>query len=186
MEMGNDGMTESRNYGKTESRNNGKWESKKEGGAGIPARVSHRQECLCHLTGRANSFRHSVIPSFRYSVIPLFRNSVILSLLLCPLLCMAAPAVLRLPVNAEVVSEDLSGSTWRQNARIGVSYVGAINQLRAVFGQQGWAFRRRQDLGSLNDKCLLVFVKGKTELTVMVWKVGVSETGFSWGMSDRN
>ena len=132
------------------------------------------------------SLRHSVIPLFPFSVIPLFRHSVILLFLLCPFLCMAAPAVLRLPVNAEVMSEDLSGSTWRQNARIGVSYVGAVNQLKAVFGQQGWVFRRRQDIGSLNDRCLLVFVKGRTELTVMVWKVGVSETGFSWGVSDRN
>jgi len=112
-----------------------------------------------------------------------YRKSGFLFLVLFPFLCVAAPAVLRLPVNAEVVSEDISGSSWRQNCVLKVSYVATLNQLKAVIGRQGWAFRRQQDLGALNDRCLLVFAKGKTELTVMVWKIDVAETGFSWGMA---
>ena len=91
---------------------------------------------------------------------------------------------LRLPVNAEVVSEDTFGSTWKQNAALRVTYVSAINQLKAVIGQQGWQLKQELKLGLANDRCLLVFERGKTGITVMVWKVGVSETGFSWGVNE--
>jgi hypothetical protein len=94
----------------------------------------------------------------------------------------AADIRLRLPVNAEVVSEDVSGESWRQNCRIGVSYTAAVNQLRAVIGQQGWVLKHTIQMGAAqSDRCLMTFTRGRAEVTVMAWKVGVGETGFSWG-----
>ena len=95
----------------------------------------------------------------------------------------AQDASLRLPVNAKVVSEDVSGTTWRQNCVLQVTYTAAVNQLKAVIGSQGWSLKQELGLGTQNDRCLLVFSRGKTDLTVMVWKIGVGETGFSWGVS---
>ena len=111
--------------------------------------------------------------------------------LLC--LCIALASVraagatdvrLKLPVNAEVVSEDLTGSAWRQSCKLNVSYAAAVNQIKAVIGQQGWQLTQEMKLGDQNDRSLLVFARGKAEITVMAWKVGVAETGFSWGVNE--
>ena len=93
---------------------------------------------------------------------------------------------LRLPVNAVVVSEDVSGTTWRQNAVLRVTYTAAVNQLKAVIGQQGWRLKQELTLGTAaSDRSLIVFTRGKTDITVMVWKISVGETGFSWGASEN-
>lgn len=110
--------------------------------------------------------------------------------IVCALLMMCAGVHatdirLKLPVNAEVVSEDVSGTTWRQNARLKVPYVAAVNQIKAVIGQQGWRQKQELTLGNQKDRCLLVFAQGKTEITVMIWKVGIAETGFSWGVYEK-
>lgn len=94
----------------------------------------------------------------------------------------AAWGTLRLPVNAEIVGEDLKGDCWRQNARLRVTYTAALTQLKAVIGQQGWHLKQELKLGTTNDRCLLVFSSGKAEITVMVWKIGINEAGFSWGV----
>jgi hypothetical protein len=112
--------------------------------------------------------------------------------ILCSLLLIPAgyaaesvkPLAVRLPVNAVVLSEDESGAAWRQNCRLGVSYVAAVKQLKAVIGQQGWQMTKEFGIGAQNDRCLLTFSRGKTEITVMVWKVGVAETQFSWGIAN--
>lgn len=112
----------------------------------------------------------------------------------CGLLCVmfAAASVcakdvsLRLPVNAVVVSEDVTGTTWRQNAILRVTYTAAVNQLKAVIGQQGWRLKQELTLGTVaSDRSLLVFARGETDITVMVWKISVGETGFSWGANEN-
>lgn len=101
-------------------------------------------------------------------------------------LCLPSQAALRLPVNAEIVDEDLKGGGWRQNARLHVTYVSAVNQLKATIGQQGWRLKQEIKMGQTGAaRCLLVFVRDKAEISVMVWSIGVSETGFSWGMSTQ-
>ena len=89
---------------------------------------------------------------------------------------------IRMPVSAVITESDDSGKTWRQNGVMPVTYVSAVSQLKACLGSQGWKLNKTIPLGSAMDRTLMNFEKGKKKITVMVWKIKLTQAGFSWGI----
>jgi hypothetical protein len=63
-----------------------------------------------------------------------------------------------------------------------VTYVSAVNQIKACLRGQGWSLKQAIPLGNRNDRTLLNFENGKRKITVMVWKIKLNQAGFSWGI----
>lgn len=89
---------------------------------------------------------------------------------------------IRMPVSAVIMESDDSGKTWRQNGVMPVTYVSAVSQLKACLGSQGWKLKQTILLGNATDRTLMNFEKGKKKITVMVWKIKLTQAGFSWGI----
>lgn len=89
---------------------------------------------------------------------------------------------IRLPVTAVITESDDSGKTWRRNGVMPVTYVSAVNQLKACLRGQGWSLKQTIPLGNGSDRTLLNFENGKKKITVMVWKIKLNQAGFSWGI----
>jgi hypothetical protein len=91
---------------------------------------------------------------------------------------------IRMPVSAVITSSDDSGKTWRRNGAIPVTYVSAVNQIKACLGGQGWKLTQTIPLGNRQDRTLMNFQNGKQKITVMVWKIKLNQAGFSWGIEE--
>jgi len=89
---------------------------------------------------------------------------------------------IRMPVTAVITESDDSGKTWRRNGVMPVTYVSAVNQLRACLTSQGWVVKQTIPLGRKNDRTLINFENGKQKITVMIWRIELAKTGFSWGI----
>lgn len=108
---------------------------------------------------------------------------VYLSLLMVSVACGAVKTYsIRMPVSAVITDSDDSGKTWRQNGVMPVTYTCAVSQIKACLGGQGWKLKQSIPLGSTNDRTLMNFEKGKKKITVMVWKIKLTQAGFSWGI----
>lgn len=114
------------------------------------------------------------------------RNYLIVILLLLVGFLPAQGAVktyaLRMPVTAVITEADDSGKTWRCNGVMPVTYVSAVNQMRACLTGQGWTVKQVIPLGRKNDRTLINFENGKQKITVMFWRIDLAKTGFSWGI----
>lgn len=91
---------------------------------------------------------------------------------------------IRMPVSAVITNSDDSGKTWRRNGAIPVTYVSAVNQIKACLGGQGWKLTQTIPLGNSHDRTLMNFQNGKLKITVMVWKIKLNQAGFSWGIEE--
>ena len=89
---------------------------------------------------------------------------------------------LRMPVTAVITESDDSGKTWRRNGIMPVTYMSAVNQMKACLAGQGWIVKQIIPLGRKNDRTLINFEKGKQKITVMIWRMDLAKTGFSWGI----
>jgi hypothetical protein len=89
---------------------------------------------------------------------------------------------IRMPVSAVITESDDTGKTWRRNGVMPVTYVSAVNQIKACLGGQGWRLKETIPLGNTQERTLMNFGNGKLKITVMVWKIKLNQAGFSWGI----
>jgi hypothetical protein len=66
--------------------------------------------------------------------------------------------------------------------RMPVTYVSAVTQMSACLRGQGWVVKQTIPLGRKNDRTLINFQNGKQKITVMLWRIDLAKTGFSWGI----
>lgn len=89
----------------------------------------------------------------------------------------------RLPLGAVVTETTADGKGWLMTGRIGLTYVSARMRFASALAASGWSHRHSIDLGSANDRVLEVWGRGRDELSLMMWRIDVDRTGFSWGLS---
>jgi len=112
-----------------------------------------------------------------------FRFAMLLLLLACSYAQGAVKTyAIRLPVTAVVAVSDDSGTTWRCNGAMPVTYASTVNQMKACLGGQGWRVKQVIVMGEKKDRTLLSFENGKRKITVMIWRIDLAQTGFSWGI----
>lgn len=90
---------------------------------------------------------------------------------------------IHLPVSAVVTSSDNSGKTWKQNGYLPVTNATAITQMSACLRGQGWKEIQHIGMGKDKSRCIMVWQCGKKKITVMIWRVMVDQSGFSWGIN---
>lgn len=87
----------------------------------------------------------------------------------------------KLPIGSVVTQRDETGKTWKQNGILNVTYVSAVMQFNSALNSKGWHKIQQIDMGNDGMQSLMVWERGKVRITLMLWKISTSKTGFSWG-----
>ena len=88
-----------------------------------------------------------------------------------------------LPIAAKALEQSKDGKGWLESGVIKVPFVQAEASFKAVLSQSGWRFRNVVTLGRANSQNLYTWHRGGNELTLMLSRIDVNRTAFSWGLS---
>lgn len=88
-----------------------------------------------------------------------------------------------LPLSAHVTQTSVKNGGWTEAGTIGVVFVQAEGSFKSAMAQSGWKFLHKVSLGGYNVRSLYTWRKGNRELTLMLWRIDVGKTGFSWGLA---
>lgn len=92
-------------------------------------------------------------------------------------------APFRMPVGARVLSHGRDFKGWQESGEIGVTFAAARSQFLSCVAASGWRLRHTIPMGEKNDRAIITWRRGGRELTIMLWRIDVDRTGFSWGVS---
>ncbi|MBO7482297.1 MAG: hypothetical protein J6U17_00225, partial [Kiritimatiellae bacterium] len=73
------------------------------------------------------------------------------------------------------------GRGWSGQGVMSVTLASAEGQMRSALARSGWSFVHRVPLAGSARGSVSAFRRGGEELTLMIWRLDVSKTGFSWG-----
>ena len=90
----------------------------------------------------------------------------------------------RLPVGAIETSASPDGRGWLKTGVIPVTFVSARQQFASAIKVAGWRCVHSIPIGGADDKTIVSWRRGRQELTVMLWRIAVDRTGFSWGLTE--
>ena len=89
-----------------------------------------------------------------------------------------------LPIAAKAVEHSRDGKGWLESGVISVPFVQAEASFKAAMAQSGWKYRHAVALGRGNTHTLYTWSRGGNELTLMLHRIDVGKTAFSWGLSN--
>ena len=95
----------------------------------------------------------------------------------------SVPIPFCLPLASVVTEKSKDGKGWLEQGVIGVTYVQAEGQFKSALAQNGWVFQHKVSLAEANSRALYTWKRGKQSVTLMLWRIDVGKTGFSWGVS---
>ena len=110
--------------------------------------------------------------------------SVVLSVFsITPTEKFARPFVL--PIAAKVTEYSRDGKGWLESGVMTVPFVQAEGSFKAAMTQSGWKFRHLVSLSgrSRGAHTLYTWLRGGNELTLMLRRIDVNRTAFSWGLA---
>lgn len=95
----------------------------------------------------------------------------------------------KLPPSAYVTESNLSGGGWLESGVILLTYVQAEAGFMTEMSRQGWRFVHSTTLNDgmtagTSRRKLSLWRCGRRELTLMLWRIDVGKTGFSWGIAE--
>lgn len=88
-----------------------------------------------------------------------------------------------LPIAAKSAEQSKDGKGWRESGVISVTFVQAEASFKAAMAQCGWKYRHAVALGNGNTHTLYTWNRGGNELTLMLRRIDVNKTSFSWGLA---
>ena len=101
-----------------------------------------------------------------------------------PCVTTAAPrGVLPLPVSARPQGGGQKGGGWQEQGMLPVTFVHAEGQFKSLMAQRGWRFLHSVPITPGNTRTLYAWRRGNQETTLMLWRIDVGKTGYSWGVS---
>ena len=102
---------------------------------------------------------------------------------ICCLALNAFPASLtiKLPVGCVVSDTNSTGETWRQNGYMRVAFALAVKQFSASLQRQGWHVEQYIEMGKEKKQAIMTWQRGGEKVTLMLWKINITHTGFAWG-----
>ena len=92
----------------------------------------------------------------------------------------------RLPLAACIVEKSKDGNGWLEQGVVGVTYVQAEGQFKSSLSRDGWVFLHKVPLAGPNERALYSWKRGRLSVTLMLWRIDVGKTGFSWGVADAD
>jgi hypothetical protein len=95
----------------------------------------------------------------------------------------------QLPPSARVIESDCSAGGWLESGVIRLTYVQAEASFMSEMSRRGWKFVHATTLNEgmtagTSRRRLLLWRRGRQELTMMLHRIDVGKTGFAWGMSN--
>ena len=90
----------------------------------------------------------------------------------------------RLPIAAKAVEQSKDGKGWLESGVMKVPFVQAEASFKAAMAQNGWKYRHAVSLGRRNVHTLYTWSRGDRELTLMLRRIDVNRTAFSWGLAE--
>ena len=88
-----------------------------------------------------------------------------------------------LPIAAKVVELSKDGKGWLESGVMKVPFVQAEASFKSAMAQSGWKYIHAVALGRGNTHTLYTWNRGSNELTLMLRRIDVGKTAFSWGLS---
>lgn len=89
----------------------------------------------------------------------------------------------RLPLGTVVSSTTPDGKGWIMSGHVDLTFVSARQRFSSAIASSGWVLKHSIALGRQNDRCIEQWSRRGDALTVMLWRIAVDRTGFSWGIS---
>lgn len=87
-----------------------------------------------------------------------------------------------LPIAAKVFEQSKDGKGWLEGGVIKVPFVQAEGSFKAAMAQSGWKYRHAVALGRVSTHSLYTWRRGGHELTLLLRRIDVNRTAFSWGL----
>ena len=91
--------------------------------------------------------------------------------------------VLPLPVSARPQGGGQKGGGWQEQGMLPVTFVHAEGQFKSLMAQRGWRFLHSVPIAPGNTRTVYAWRRGKQEMTLMLWRIDIEKTGYSWGIS---
>ena len=88
-----------------------------------------------------------------------------------------------LPVAAKAVENSKDGKGWLESGVISVPFVQAEGSFKAALAQSGWKYLHSIALSRSNAHTIYTWRRGGQELTLMLRRIEVNRTAFSWGLA---
>lgn len=88
-----------------------------------------------------------------------------------------------LPVAAKAAERSKDGKGWLESGMMAVPFVQAEASFKAAMAQGGWKYLHAVALSKGNRHTLYTWRRGGNELTLMLRRVDVNKTSFSWGLA---
>lgn len=98
----------------------------------------------------------------------------------------AATLVMRpftLPIAAKAVETSKDGKGWLEGGVMRVPFVQAEASFKSAMAQKGWKYLHAVALSKGNFHTLYTWRRGGDELTLMLRRIDVNRTAFSWGLA---
>ena len=89
----------------------------------------------------------------------------------------------RLPVAAKSVETSKDGKGWLESGVMPVPFVQAEGSFMAAMAQSGWKYLHAVALSKGNRHTIYTWRRGGNELTLMLRRIDVNKTSFSWGLA---
>lgn len=88
-----------------------------------------------------------------------------------------------LPLSAHVTQTSVKNGGWAEAGTIGVVFVQAEASFKSAMAQSGWKYLHAVALSKDNRHTLYTWRRGDSELTLMLRRVDVNKTSFTWGLA---
>lgn len=88
------------------------------------------------------------------------------------------------PISAKTVEKRTDGCGWTEHGVMPVSLANAEGQMSAALGRSGWSFVHRVPMPGRGNGVVCSFKRGGKELVLMLWRLDVGKTGYSWGIAE--
>ena len=115
------------------------------------------------------------------------RNLACLALLILfldvPVAAWSGARPFTLPVAAKTTETSKDGKGWLESGVMRVPFVQAEASFKSAMAQRGWKYLHAVALGKGNTHALYTWRRGGNELTLMLHRVDVNKTSFSWGLA---
>lgn len=97
---------------------------------------------------------------------------------------MASGVPFRMPLSATVTDRSTDGKGWREGGVMTTPLAAAQQSFKAAMLANGWRCVHAIPMDG-NDRVLVLWRHGSEELTIMLWRIDVNRTGFSWGLNEK-
>ena len=108
---------------------------------------------------------------------------LVLSMLMAASLTANVVRPFTLPVAAKSVETSKDGKGWLERGVISASFVQTEASFKSAMAQSGWKYLHAVALSKGNRHTLYTWRRGGNELTLMLRRIDVNKTSFSWGLA---